>query len=423
MPQSPVSLPYPMTPPMGQPTSSTNDASESVIYTSLNPGSNNVSPKTSNDEMEHPATPKPSLHTVQVRSSSPRVSDQVVECRPTLDGPSPNASGLDAVRTPPHKPTMNNPRPCRPSPSIPPSKDMRHVGDLVPSQVLSQLPIEQEPDLVVSPRVMLPKRLSLAPRRYSLMDSPETSYHRSLMSSIWAPKPADLSPHRKQLDLRDALHVHHPNSDIDVKVSVHECDELVVEMDSAHGEDPVGNAQVTNPLSLTQDRPDTASVPQSTIPEYLEPDALAKKATDFTSNRRVLDGHKDRHSLGAGPTSGAFVNAILRQTGHLRERGMIPERLPRNNHISKPVLYDSPVPGSASKMKKDGFGIHPTLETSRLFNTLRFQSIRNDSLQSRASTCTPSPYQLRSDPPTVSDEILHLSLYSSYLRYHALHQL
>ncbi|KAF8350128.1 hypothetical protein F5887DRAFT_943921 [Amanita rubescens] len=409
-PQAPVPLVYPMTPPMGKPTTSTNDASESVIFTSLSPGSNDVSSNTPNDEMEHLATPKLSLHTFQVRPSSP--CDQVVECRPTLLSQS--ASGLDAVHTPPreqdvvlHTPTVNNSPSRRPSPSILLSKDARHVGDLVPSQVLSQLPIEQEPDLAVSPRVILPKRLSLSPRRRdSLLDSPETSYHRSLMSSIWAPKPADLSPGRKQLDLRDALHVYHPNRDINVKseqVLVQECHGLAVEIEhrSAQGEGLVGNAQVPNPLSsnsLTRDQPDAAPIP--ILGFTLEPDALAKNPTDdFGSNRRVLDGHKNRHSLGANPTSGAFVNAVLRQTGHLRERGTVPERLPRNNHMSKPVLYDSPVLGSALKMKKDGFGIHPTVETSsRLFNTLRFQSIRNESLQSRAPTA--SPCQLRSNPPT-----------------------
>ncbi len=443
MPQAPVPLVYPMTPLMGKPTTSTNDASESVICIPLSPGSKDVSSNTLNDEMEHLATPKPSLHTFQIRSSSPcdlGISNQVVECRPTLNGPSQSASGLGAVHIPPrvqdvvlHTPTVNNSPSRRPSLSILPPKDARHVGDLVPSQVLSQLPIEQEPDLAVSPRVLLPKRLSLSPRRRnSLMDSPETSYHRSLMSSIWAPKPGDLSRDRKQLDLRDALHVYHPNSDINVKseqVSVQKCDGPVVEIEhhSAQSEGLVGNGQATNPLSsnsLTRDRPDTAPIPQSTMAEFtLEPDALANPTDDFGSNRRVLNGQKNRHSLGANPTSGAFVNAVLRQTGHLRERGIVPERLPRNNHMSKPVLYDSPVLGNALKMKKDGFGIHPTLETSRLFNTLRFQSIRNESLQSRAPTA--SPCQLRSDSLTVSDEILHLLLllYSSYLSCHALHQL
>ena len=432
MPQAPVPLFYPMTPSpsTGKPSISTNEASESLTGTPLELGHDVVPPNTPNEELEPLEPPEPSPSTTPALASlpcDPGIADQPVDCGLTLEGALQDVSCLDVVHVENavlHNATVDNLSPCRRSPSLSPLQEGGHALASAPAQVLSQLPIEQELDSIVLPRVLLPKRsplLDASPKeKVSVMDSPE-DYHRSLMSSIWA-QPADLSVVRTQPspedtlhdhhsnsklsvvktqpDLRDALHVHHPNSNINIKTELASVQECKIEQRPVQGKDLVMDSFSSN--SWVQDRPGPAHIPQSTRPESVfKPVENARG--NFRSSRRVLDAYKS--------TPGAFANAVLRRTGHLGEKSISPEIIPGNTHLSNPLLCGSPMRKNPQKIKQDG-----------KLNGFSFQSTRNEELQNRAPAALPR--QSRSDPRMVSDEISHLLPLpcSSYFSYHPLHQ-
>ena len=417
MPQAPLPLVYPMTPSL--PTSTIGPPSVTSTL-QLELGYNPVPPNTPTEELEHLETPEPSPSTLDSSPCDLGFSDQVVDCQQTLDGASQGVSCLDVVRPSPHVQnvvlhgaTLDNPSPCRRS-SLSALQTGSHAEDLVTTQVLSQLPIEQDLDLVVLPRVLLPKRLSLpdaSPKeKVVLMDSPEANYYRSLMSSIWA-QPADLSPVKTQLDLRDALHVHHPNSNIKAELApIQECkiEQRPVpdyDLSSNHAQPANQNGRTNN--YLVQDQPGPARIPQSTRPEFVfKPNVRVENARGNlrSSRRALLDGYKSCHSSGADDTLGAFANAVLRRTGHLTQRSISPEIIPRNTRLSNPPVCNSSVPKSAPKIKQDG--IQQMHRKSRLFNVLDFRSTKSEGLQSRAPAALPS--QPKSDPRTVSNRILRI---------------
>ena len=421
---------------MGKPA---NGASENVICTPLELGHSVVPPNTPN---EGPESPEPLPSTTPALASSPcdlRTADRTVDCGPALDGALQDVSSVYVVHPSPHvEATVDNPSLCRRSSSLSPLQE---------AVVLSQLPIEQELDSVVLPRVLLPKGLPLldaSPKeKVAVMDSPDRSlmssiwaqpvelsavktqpdlpeagYHRSLMSSIWA-QPADLSVVKAQPDLRGALHVHHPNSNINIRTELVSVQECKIEQCTIQGKDLVDNrTQSTDPFSRNfgvQDRPGRAHIPQSTRPEFVfKPNVhVVNVRGNSRSSRRVLDGYKSGYSLGTDDTLGAFANAILRRTGHLGEKSISPE----NAHLSNPLLL---MLKSAPKIKQDC--IQQAHGKSRLLNHFSFQSTRNEDLQSRAPATLPGP--TRSDSRTVSDEISRLLLLpcSSYFSYHPLHR-
>jgi hypothetical protein len=461
MPQAPVPLFYPMTP---SPSTGKPSIYESATGTPLELGHNVVPPNTPNEELDNLESLEPSPSATPAPASSPcdlGIADQTVDCRLTLDGRLQDVSSLDVVHPSPHvenvvlhNATVDNPSSCRLSSSLSPLQEGGHAVAFVPAQVLSQLPIEQELDSIVLPRVLLSKRLPLLDaspeEKVAVMDLPEWCYHRSLMSSIWAqpaglsaiktqpdsPKekvavvdssewtyhrslmssiwaqPADLSAVKTQPDLRDALHVHHPNSNINVKAELVSVQESKIEQRPVQGKDLVGNhTRSTDPFSSNSwvhDRPGPARIPQPTRPGFVfKPAVHAENARgNSRSSRRVLDGYKSGHSLGTDDTLGAYANAVLRWTGHLGEKSVSPEIIPGNTHLSSPLPCDPPMRKSAPRIKQDG--IQQAHGKSRLLNGFSFQSTRNEDLQSRAPATLPR--QSRSDPHIVSHGILHLLL-------------
>ena len=450
-------------PSTGNPSIGTNEPSESATGTPLELGHNIVPPNTPNEGPKDLESPDPSPPANPAPVSLPcnrGIDDQTVDCRLTLDGHLQDVSSLDVVYPLPHvenvvlhNATVDNPSPCRQSPSLSPLQEGGRAVVFTPAQVLSQLPIEQEIDSIVLPKVLLPKRLPLLDaspeEKVAVMDSPEWCYRRSLMSSIWAQpaglsavrtqsdspnavmdsleyhrslrssiwaQPTDLSAVKTQPDLRDALHVHHPNSNINVKAELVSVQESKIEHRPVQGKDLVGNhTRSTDPFSSNswvQDRPCPARIPRPTRPGFVfKPDVHAENARgNSRSRRRVLDGYKSGRSLGTDDTLGAFANAVLRRTGHLGEKIISPEIIPGNTHLSNPLSCGPPMRKSAPKIKQDG--IQQAHGKSRLLNGFGFQSTKNEGLQSRAPATLPR--QSRSNPRIVSRGTLHLLLLPSH---------
>ncbi|KAK2461971.1 hypothetical protein APHAL10511_006434 [Amanita phalloides] len=356
MPQAPVSLVCPITPPRGTPAI-------------------DILPSTSN------ASPGLDLGGRTELLETPRV---VATNQPRLEGnaefkshASPNASfSPTSGRTSPdlqRTPTQDNPA----------SFVSSRYEDSAQVQVLSQLPMGQESHLVVPPKVLLPKEpLSVdkcLERNIEQVDSPETIYYRSLMTSIWA-QPTESS--FKQSDLRDILHVHHPNSDI-FSSTVQESVKLAEQPTQRNR--LVRNTQTTiSCLSTVQatidvPRPETTTRnPRSTELEV----TLKLDDTEVAPNRGA------RRSSRTYYTPGAFANTVLRQTGHLRKKDVTPQPIAGN-------CCKSPASNSDSKAQSVSGSLR--MHEKPIFNSLRFQSTTSESLQSRAPTSI--PYRSSLDGP------------------------
>ncbi|KAM6498045.1 hypothetical protein JOM56_005993 [Amanita muscaria] len=285
-------------------------------------------------------------------------------------------------------------------PTIRPLVIQRRAQSLQASHILSQLPIEQDPNTTTFPRVQLPGTVLRSPvsiNKSMQADSPETIYHRSLMASFWAESSG--SPNVKdQSCLEGSFPVlHHANPRVVPKSQQSISPPVVLSALPLPNEDLVLATEKTTPViehspcCLENQRYSGSNLVQLDSMHVVQPikptpSTLIEDSTlsSFRSKRRIFGTYRSHN---VDRTAGAFANAILRQTGHLRQKdGNTPAAVVPVVQNHYPFGHDS----AAVNVKNTG--IQDQYMPSRFqgqptpFNNMQYYLPSNGTLQSRAAS-------------------------------------